>query len=139
MYKQICFVAQQTAHRLVTDYTKDEINQKALLRRIDTKLSFTKRKEALEDQLTREIYILEVTKMIMWPPEELHPLAKKLNIDPQDFPDTIHLAWMIVMMIVRDKVPYRFTSHRKLEILKKKVSKRPAKQVSSPETEETKE
>jgi len=119
MYKQICFVAQQTAHHLIEDYTKEEIDQKARLRRVDMKLPLKKKKEVLEDLLTRELYILDVTNLTLWSPDELHPLAVKLKIDPNDFPDTIHLAWMIAMMIVRDHVPYHFTTKRKIQLVTK--------------------
>jgi hypothetical protein len=114
---QICFFAQQYAHKIVSEYSKSEIYKRAKLRNILPDLSLEKQKNLLEDMITREMYILEMTNLPLWTPEKLKNLAKKLKLDTKQYPDTVHLAWMIALVIIRDKIPYKFNKNREIVIL----------------------
>lgn len=111
---QTCFTAQQSAQRLVNTYTKEEVLQRAKLRNIPSDLPLKQQRYLLQDRITREIYILEYTRMTQWSQTKLRRLATRLHIPT----DTEHLAWMIAMVIVRDQIPYSFTSKKNIQLLK---------------------
>lgn len=118
MYKQICFAAQQKAHTLVEAYTFDQVAEKAELRGLKAdspKLLRT----ALKNVITKELYILEVTRMELWPKKDLEKLGRGLELTKaqmQNVGDEIHLAWLIALMLIRDQHPYEFTSERKIRL-----------------------
>lgn len=124
MYKQVCFASQQKAHHLVYEqYTSKEIRNKASLRGIDSQSSLSDQRSRLEDCITRELYLLDLTGLELQDEKTLHSLAKALHLDPSDFRDNIHLAWMIVMVIVRDKIPYKLNRRRNIVLTGQRKNK----------------
>jgi len=116
---QICFFAQQSAHKIVSNYSRNEVEKRAKLRNISTQQPLELQKSQLQDQITREIYILEISNLTLWPTSKIYSLSRKLKIKPQDFPDTVHLAWIIALTIIRDKIPYKFNRKRDILLLAK--------------------
>ena len=124
MQTQTCFSAQQKAHKLVAAYTKSETAERLKLRHITDG-----NREALEAAITREIYILDYTDMLLWTRAQLNALARRVVANCEDVCDELsvartktltqhELAWMIAMVMVRDRVRYKFTKARRIMILK---------------------
>jgi hypothetical protein len=110
MLTQLCFASQQKAHKLLLDYTPEEVDAKASIR----KISGPDKRHQLEDHITRELYILDVTNMVLWPHDELVVLGKKVGV--LDKAESIQLAWLIAMTLVRDKIPYTLTSNYRIKV-----------------------
>jgi len=118
MYKQICFASQQAAHKLVLRYTVSELKEKAALRHISDQLSLSDMKIKLAQIITKEMYILDVTRMnTTWSVLDIHRLARQIHIDVDRLPDTTHVCWMIALVLVRDKIKYEFTKDRHIRLL----------------------
>lgn len=119
-YPQTYLSAAQTAHRMVQEYTKKEVIEKASVRHVPSELPIRTQRNLLENIIAEEKYILEVSSLTLYPRKKLEWLASKLHIDHRETYDNVHLAWEIAMMIVRGKISYKFNKHRQLTLMKYK-------------------
>ena len=116
-FPQIYLSACQTAHRMVQEYTKKEVSQKAEIRHIPSELPIRTQRIMLEKIICEEKYILDVSNLTLSPRKKLENMAKKLHINVDQSFDNVHLAWEIALIIVRDKMAYKFNHQRQLVIL----------------------
>jgi len=117
-YPQIYLSSCQMGYRMVQEYTKKEVMQKAEIRHVPSELPIRMQRILLEKIICEEKYILEVSNLTLYPRKKLEHLAKKLHINHTESYDNVHLAWEIALIIVRDKIGYKFNSQRHLKILK---------------------
>jgi hypothetical protein len=117
-YPQIYLSSSQMAHRMVQEYTKKEVFEKAEIRHVPSELPVRTQRILLEKIIAEEKYILEVSNLTLYPRKKLENLAKKLHINHGESYDSVHLAWEIALIIVRDKIGYKFNNQRQLMILK---------------------
>lgn len=119
-YPQSYFSAQQTAYRMVLEYSKKNVAEKGKIRHISDQLPAKTQRSLLEKAIAEEIYILDVSKLPLYESPQLHKMARLLNISTTESHDNVHLAWEIAMVIVRDKIAYKFNNDRQLVILKRR-------------------
>lgn len=111
--KQICFACQLEAHRLVHQYTNQDVLEKAEIRGIPTKhQSFSQLRQHLLTSITKEKFILNMTNMILWDVTKQKQLARKLHIRQCRYSRTIPLALIIAMVMVRENVKYKLVKNR---------------------------
>ena len=116
--KQACFVAKHQAKRLVSEYTKDEVRTRGKIRGISDLLTMTQQRMLLEEAIAKEMFILDVSHLTMEKKVKLQKLASRLKIDQVKQFDSVHLAWLIALTMVKDKVKYKFNSHREIIMIK---------------------
>jgi len=115
--QQLCYTTQQTASRVVNEYTVEEMRKRADLRNIAMNdLTLAERRKLLEQAIAQEMFILEASQLTLESPSNLHKLARACGLTPGKEFDSVHLAWEIAMIIVREQIPFRFTAQRKLII-----------------------
>ncbi len=112
--QQLCYTTQQTASRVVNEYTVEEMRKRADLRIISDSWGTADRRKLLEKAIAQEMYLLEASQLTLESPSILNKLARACRLATGKEFDSVHLAWEIAMVIVRDQIPFRLSPQRKL-------------------------
>jgi len=100
--------SERTTNQIIANMSWNDLQKKAIVRGIPSD------RKILQDHMTKELFLINVTGILFWSTREMEKLCQQLNIH-HDL-DHYHASHYVIMVIVQRNLPFTITKQRKIKL-----------------------